>query len=419
MPRRKGLQELLTLRIAGMGICLSLIFGGLVLFVFLGTEDAVLERQLRQALDDYDQTIASHDQIPLHFFVGPESRLPEELAKSLRQRDDGEYEIHSDTHEYHAAITSPPGGGERLYAIIRLTDNESLERLLWLAIVGGAVVTSLVGWWLSRGIAARVVAPLSELIQCVEQPNPSGRVDELLPRLRADEIGQLAETLGNYIRQSEITLNREARFIQDVSHELRTPITIVQGAYDVLRDSLQGPSDRDRLERIGRSAARMQHTMRSLLWLAREERRLRQNPVPFEQQFEAMIEEYRAILPPDVEIETRVEGTPLDAFEASFLIVALSNLIRNAVDHAVCHSICIEVRENIAIVKDDGRGMDSQSLSRILERAERGEVNDEGGVGLSLVSRLCRRFDWSFQLDSDVKGGTTACIRLSHAVQFE
>ena len=418
--RNKGLQRLLTLRITGMGVGLSLLFGGLVLAVFLGAEDAVLKRQLRQALDDYAPPTSPLDQedelerppLPLHFFVGPASRLPKTLAQKLLSRADGQYEIHSDTFEYHIAITSPPSGGERLFAIIRLTDNEPAERLLWLALLSGAVATSLVGFWLSRGIASRVVAPLSELIRCVEQDNPSDRIADLVTRLRPDEIGQLAETLRDYIRQSETTLSREARFIQDVSHELRTPITIVQGAYDVLHESLQSPSDRDRLERIGRSVVRMHHTVRSLLWLAREERRFRQHPVPFRQQFEAMIEEYQAILPADIELVTQVDSPPCDAFEAAFLIVALSNLIRNALDHAACHHVRVVVREATAEVEDDGQGVDPKQLSHILERAQRGEINDDGGIGLSLVSRLCRRFDWSLHLDSVVNQGTKVLILL-------
>ena len=412
-PRRNGhgLQRLLTLRIAGLGAGLSILFGGFVLLVFLGAEDAVLKRQLNQALDDYRNASSSSRQ-PIHFFVGPDSRLPQELAQVLGQRDDGHYEIESDRYEYHAVIVSPPNGAERLYAIIRLRDNEPVERLLLSAIFVGAGVTSLVGFWLSRGIASRVVGPLSNLVRCVEQDDPGERIAALAPRLRPDEIGQLASALVTYIRQSEATLNREARFIQDVSHELRTPITIVQGAYDVLRESLQDTQDRDRLERIGRSAARMHHTVNSLLWLAREERRLRQNPVTFAQQFDAMIEEYRAILPPDIELSASIDNTPPDAFEASFLTVALSNLIRNALDHAACHHIRVAVREHVAEVEDDGRGIDPVHLPRILERAERGEVNDNGGIGLSLVSRLCRRFAWSLQIDSEMDHGTLVSIRL-------
>ena len=416
---QRSLQGLLTLRIAGLGVCLSMLFGGIVLLVFLGAEDAVLQRQLQQALDDYQHATSSVDQRaatgapPLHFFVGPASRLPPTMVQALRHRDDGYHEISSATYEYHVAITSPPHGAERLYAIIRLTDNEPTERLLWIAILTGAAVTSLVGFWLSRSIASRVVAPLSELVQCVEQDRPSAHLTALAPRLRRDEIGQLADALAGYIQQREITLQREARFIQDISHELRTPITIVQGAYDVLCESeqLQEAPDRERLERIGRSAARMHHTVRSLLWLAREERRTREHPVPFEQQFDAMIEEYHAILPPHIELCAAIDGTPSDAFEASFLTVALSNLIRNALDHAACHHIRVAVHETWAEVEDDGRGIDPVHLTYILERAERGEVNDNGGIGLSLVNRLCRRFAWSLQIESQVDGGTKVWIR--------
>ncbi|WP_179130905.1 sensor histidine kinase [Candidatus Entotheonella palauensis] len=395
-----------------MGVCLSVLFGAFVLLVFLGAEDAVLKRQLRQALNDYAQTESPMAQ-PLHFFVGPASRLPEALAPSLRQRGDGYHEMSSDAYEYHVAITSPPDGGERLYAMIRLPDNEWAERLLWLAIFVGAVGTSLVGYGLGRGIAFRVASPLSELVQCVEQDDPSACIAALVPRLQPDEIGQLAATLADYVRQREATLNREARFIQDVSHELRTPITIVQGAYDVLRESLQAEPDRERLERIGRSATRMHHTVQSLLWLAREERRWRQHPVPFAQQFESMIEEYRAILPTGISLRAEMESVSPDAFEGALLTVALSNLIRNALDHAACQHIRVVVRADAAEVEDDGCGIDPARLPRILERAQRGEVNDNGGVGLSLVSRLSRRFAWSLQIESEVGRGTRVMIHLS------
>jgi len=64
-------------------------------------------------------------------------------------------------------------------------------------------------------------------------------------------------------------------------------------------------------------------------------------------------------------------------------------------------------------VRDTGIGMSVESMQRVFEPFYRADPTRPhgSGLGLSIVSRLCDRFGWKIELDSELGRGTTATIR--------
>ena len=88
--------------------------------------------------------------------------------------------------------------------------------------------------------------------------------------------------------------------------------------------------------------------------------------------------------------------------------IALTNLIQNAVRYTSNGQIKIYVREDRVLVCDTGIGIDGSNLETITQPHVRGTDSNGFGLGLSIVSRLCDRFGWRFEIESEVGRGTTA-----------
>ncbi|MEM7584894.1 MAG: HAMP domain-containing sensor histidine kinase [Acidobacteriota bacterium] len=210
----------------------------------------------------------------------------------------------------------------------------------------------------------------------------------------------------------------ERRFLREASHELRTPITIIQGVSDLLVEATDDDDTvtRQRLERLRRSLRRMNTSVLSLLAMARAEHRLTVTELPpFEHQLEDMVEEARSLAQPGVEVSWQLVAAPGVGPAASMLIVALSNLARNAVQHTVVGSVLIRVDEERAAVFDTGVGAPESLLDQLRSAGPQPDV----GIGLATVQRICRRFGWGFTLECPSSGGTEAAIVLQPATTRE
>ena len=212
-------------------------------------------------------------------------------------------------------------------------------------------------------------------------------------------------------------------FIANVSHELRTPLTSVQGYAETLLDSASttDPNAREFLEIILKNAARMSRLTEDLLILARVE--------SGEQRF--ILE---AVDPADLlkdaidtfQVATRehtlaliMENTAGQCVQADREAIhqVFGNLIRNAVNYAgeggkvtlgarpAKHAVEFYVR-------DFGRGIASEHLSRLFERfyrVDKARSRDSGGTGLGLaiVKHIVLAHGGTVRAESSLGHGST------------
>ena len=121
------------------------------------------------------------------------------------------------------------------------------------------------------------------------------------------------------------------------------------------------------------------------------------------------IEENRQlIVDKSIDINLVAQGDPALTVPESLFQIALTNLIQNAVRYTSNGQIMIYVREDRLLVSDTGIGIDGTNLETITQPHVRGTDSNGFGLGLSIVSRLCDRFGWQFEIESEVGRGTTA-----------
>ena len=164
------------------------------------------------------------------------------------------------------------------------------------------------------------------------------------------------------------------------------------------------------LHRIHRQVTNMEKIIEALLWLSREE-----ISTDLDQTFSVLslardtIEENRQIIADkSIEINLIAEGNPVLNVPEPLFKIALTNLIQNAIRYASKGHITVCVRDDRVLVSDTGPGIDGSGLENTMGPNIRGIGSKGFGLGLSIVQRLCDRFGWQFEIESEVDRGTTA-----------
>ena len=346
-------------------------------------------------------------------FVGPVAAAPAPFEQRLPGLAPGFHELESDDGETHVLLVADPETGERTVALASFAESEISERRFGLALGAGVAITSVLALLLARALALRIVSPIERLTERLATGGLDAAMpDELESASRDDEIGMLARALARAGRELTASAERERRFLREASHELRTPITVIQGVSDLLRESVDAGDTvtRQRLERLDRGLSRMHASVASLLAMARAEHRLTVTDMPpFDRQLEDLIEEARSLAAPGVEVSSELDVAPSSEFAASMLIVALSNLTRNAVQHTESGSVRVTVEADRASVCDTGPGLPPE----LLEQLRSTGPQPGAGIGLATVQRICQRLGWSFDVECPAGGGTVATIGVS------
>lgn len=282
------------------------------------------------------------------------------------------------------------------------------------AIYGSVALFSLfsllVGWW----AASRVMSPVTELAQRLRRSGRSSEPEALASHFAEDEVRELAKALDDYAERLTDVVKRDREFNADVSHELRTPLAVIRGASELL---LAKPDmddkTRARLQRVQRAEQQCTDLISALLLLSRNERG--HGAADVGRLAEQLLDAHRTQLggkPLTLRMEGAVGQVVVDAPDAA-VTVALSNLIGNAVKYTQQGEVVVRLGDNAVEVIDSGPGLSVEDAARLFERGYRGshaEHTQGGGIGLSIVRRLCALYGWRVRVVPGQERGVIATL---------
>ena len=270
---------------------------------------------------------------------------------------------------------------------------------------------------------------IKDIIKCIEQINKKN-YELQIDSISEDELS----ILKNEIYKTTIMLKESAensnkdkinlkKSLEDISHQLKTPLTSILVMLDnIIEDPDMDINIRNDFVRdIKRNVVNINFLVQALLKLSKFDA----NTVHFikqENDLKTIIKESIKNVSPlcdlrNINIEYNAKEKSKIICDAKWQIEAITNIIKNAVDHSKNNStVTINLSNNnvysmIEII-DKGEGISKKDISHIFERFYKGEnaTSDSIGIGLALAKTIIEEDNGSISVESN-KIGTKFTIK--------
>jgi signal transduction histidine kinase len=349
-----------------------------------------------------------------HVWTG--GRVMSPLPESVRDLSEGTHEIIVDGREIHVGVAH--FGDTRVYRIYDFSTYEQRFKQVVDALMIGTGVFALLAFWLAFGLSGLLVRQVAGLARQVKALRLGASTQLDARKYDEVEVVALVEAFNDYHARMAQMIEPEKEFTGNVSHELRTPLTAIKTSCELLHhDASINAKSKTRLRQIDRAADNMIDLVNALLLLAREESAADVGSVRLVSAIEEALDPVTDTLRAKG-IHTRIDVNDHLHVEAnrSALALVLTNLVDNAARYTDTGYVSFTFADGWLRIEDTGRGIPPDALSRVFERFYRADTAHAGaqgfGIGLSIVRKICDRYGWSIELDSEPGKGTRVSLRL-------
>lgn len=305
--------------------------------------------------------------------------------------------------------------GDKIFLSYDITEWENQEHrtleLLAYGIGFVALAAIFIGWQASRV----VLAPVTSLTERVSGIQPKQRNVRLSAEYQGNEIGLIASAFDRYLERLDQFVERERSFTAAASHELRTPLSVMMGALDVLDAQEQNPASKRALARIKRACGEMHAFIEATMFLSREDSSTIEQTEKADLKYiieslcednEGLLQEKHISLTQDIKENLQLSQPD------SIVRIMVSNILRNAIEHTAEGEICIVLENAKLLIRDTGSGIPKADLPHVFDRSYTTK-KDGTGLGLNLVKRICDRFGWQIEIDSESGKGTQVKVQFA------
>jgi len=200
------------------------------------------------------------------------------------------------------------------------------------------------------------------------------------------------------------------RFIKDTTHELNTPISAIITNVEMIDKDILDEKTAKKVNRIDIGAKTISNIYEDLTFLTLNNKIISENKsldlsLIVKQRVEyfkslATIKKIDFILDIDEDIKF-----VCDIKKFSKL---LDNLLSNAIKYnKIGGTIKVELKENLLVVEDSGKGMSKENLDSLFDRYSRFDKSVGGfGIGLNIVSMIAKEYNLKINVKSELKVGT-------------
>lgn len=398
-------------------LILSAIYGLLSFLLLYTIEDSFIEQQIsqdaKQLKSEFEETgiwpIDRYNYLKVHF---TKDSFPEDLKQqSMDQSNRSEFygsdgrHYHLFQYEEHEDVFLVAEVSQKL--MVRPIRNYVLKLFLYSGMTL-TLIACLIAWLLGR----KTTNPLRKLAELVDGVAPESIPHSFADEYPNNEIGILARTFEQSMRQINMALEREKCFTRDVSHELRTPIAIVKNSIELYRKKYPINNDSNQLiNRMADATIQMEQTVTTLLVLAREEHtRAEKITVELLVLIEQAIIDHNYLLEnKTVEVIVDEQCAVSIVAQQGMLKVLLDNLLSNAFQYTDIGEVKINYVDSKLIIENSGASIEKSIISKVTEPAIKGSQSTGYGFGLSIVKRLCEHQNWDLHVSS-LKGTTTVSV---------
>lgn len=328
------------------------------------------------------------------------------------------------------AAWAPLGTDGRERRLIQIAVDRTTERQLlrdyrsrlWAVLTLALIASAVVGYTIAR----RGMAPVAAIAGTARRIG-SSTLDARIPvEGLPGELSSLASTFNDMLDRLEDAFTRLSSLSADLAHELRTPINNLRGEIEVSLGKPRTTAEyQDTLASVLEESSRLSQMIEGLMFLARAENpetQIDRTPVDVRRELRAVCDFYEpSAAEAGVSLDVLDDGEPVRAaFDRTLVQRALGNLILNAVTHtpASGHVYLSAARANGTVriaVRDSGRGIPTEHLSRVSDRfyridASRSSSSGGLGLGLAIVGSIMKVHSGSMDITSAPGIGTTVTL---------
>lgn len=429
MNFKNSIQRRVFLTFAGFTLLLSVLYWGISILTAYVVEDKILEKILLQETQHLERMVIEKgidaakprlDYIKLYHSI---DQAPLAIQKALEEESGvTEIFVNKQTH-YHIqhVILNDKHQVLVVAEVGKLLTVANVSKSIIIMFFAIFLITLAIAIWFAYRLALRTTRPITTLALQVEQQHlarvdPSTSVskaisdtvkDGIAPLPGAfklsgseqeDELGFLASTLQNTLRELDESIKRERDFNRDISHELRTPLTVLNNTLALASQRSLSVSD---LKQLNDSTESMNQLVTTLLALARAET-IKREPINLCAVLEqSVINLQHKMIEPPFEVTLDIPQYFSIKSNQQLVILLVNNLVENAIAHATDNQLIIRYLETT-----DGtselvfENKIAQPLQDNITHAQIKSESSQGiGQGLYLVSRISEALNWTFKID--------------------
>ena len=204
------------------------------------------------------------------------------------------------------------------------------------------------------------------------------------------------------------------RFIKDTTHELNTPVsTIVANIEMIDTDKLDDKTAR-KIKRIDIGAKTISNVYQDLTYLMLNNKIISQNEdLDVKQVILERIDYFKTTADAKkITISSTLKDNVSLHIDRTKLSKLIDNLLSNAIKYNnVGGTIDIALEDKKLIIQDSGKGIEEEKLKLIFDRYARFDTTVGGfGIGLSIVSFICKEYNIDIKFTSDAGVGTKVIL---------
>ena len=296
-------------------------------------------------------------------------------------------------------------------------------RLLLIAIFVVGSITSMI----AASLLTKPLEKLSSLAQHISHGDYSARLhihsgDEI--EALANDFNNMADTIEDNISELHFSMEKQEQFMGSFAHELKTPMTSIIGYADLLRSQNMSEDETNEAAKYifseGKRLESLSLKLLDLLVVKNQETIL--TPTDPSLAIQNVINVMKPELAKEhitLKSSCRKGCCMMDIDLFQSLIINIIDNARKAIDDNGLIHVAGTVRDDnyVIIIKDNGRGMPPEEITRISEafyRIDKSRSRAQGGAGLGLAicSKIAEIHQAKIKYKSAVGRGTVVTITL-------
>ena len=283
--------------------------------------------------------------------------------------------------------TVPIKSGEEVYGYMRIIrKNNELEIIrdtIGLVILIVLPISWIFAYYFSYILVKRITRPLRRLVKHLENVEPTS-MNTILDSPKMDhEVRVVTRSINALIERLRENLKRERQITENISHEFKTPLTRIAS-------NLQVQKYREAEQEVLELGGNVDALLSLAIWDNRKEVT---DLVP-------IIKHLGKLVPSELILELTLPKKLLTPLPSAHLTIILRNLMDNAIKHNKKNGY-IKVsatlqgdKWNLEISNSTKHIVDK---NKVLERKFKSGPSAGYGIGMSIVSDMCRMHDLSLE----------------------